>query len=85
MVCLGRPYRFKFFKGCLPQILLGLFLNTLTQMINFALIYTNFFKVINKVTFIKKAFCISIQIGQKSKKLLDMHIFSLSRLFQMFQ
>ena len=32
-VCLGRPYHFKFFKGCLPQILLGPFLNTLTQMI----------------------------------------------------
>ena len=33
MVCLGRPYYFNFFKGCLPQILLGVFLNTLTQMI----------------------------------------------------
>ena len=29
MVCLSRPYQFKFFKGCL---LLGAFLNTLTQM-----------------------------------------------------
>ena len=29
---LTRPYSFKFFKGCLPQILLGPFLNTLTQM-----------------------------------------------------
>ena len=28
---LGRPYHFKFFKGCLPQILLGPFLNTLTH------------------------------------------------------
>ena len=27
------PYHFKFFKGCLPQILLGPFLNTLTQII----------------------------------------------------
>ena len=33
MVCLSRPYHFKFFKGCLPQILLGPFLNTLTQII----------------------------------------------------
>ena len=32
MVCLGRPYHFKFFKDCLPQILLGPFLNTLTQI-----------------------------------------------------
>ena len=33
MVCLNRPYPFKFFKGCLRQILLGPFLNTLLQMI----------------------------------------------------
>ena len=29
---LSRPYHFKFFKGCLPQILLGSFLNTLTHL-----------------------------------------------------
>ena len=29
MVCLIRLYSFKFFKGCLPQILLGPFSNTL--------------------------------------------------------
>ena len=28
----GRPYSFKFFKGSLPQILLGPFLNTLTHV-----------------------------------------------------
>ena len=27
MVCLSRPYHFKCFKGCLPQILLGSFFN----------------------------------------------------------
>ena len=32
MVCLSRRYHFKFFKGCLPQILLAPSLNTLTQM-----------------------------------------------------
>ena len=32
MVCLFRPYPFKFFKGCLPQTLFGLFLNTLSQI-----------------------------------------------------
>ena len=32
MVCLGRPHLFKFFKDCLPQILFGPFLNTLSQM-----------------------------------------------------
>ena len=30
---LGRPDHFKVFKGCLPQILLGSFLNTLTHII----------------------------------------------------
>ena len=32
MVFLSRPYHFKFFTGCLPQILLGPFMNTLTQL-----------------------------------------------------
>ena len=32
MVCLSRRYRFKFSKGCLSQILLGPFLNNLTEM-----------------------------------------------------
>ena len=37
MICLGRPYHFSFFKGCLSQILLGPFLNTFTHIIiNFA-------------------------------------------------
>ena len=31
-VCLSRPYPFKFFKGYVPQNLLGPFLNTLTHM-----------------------------------------------------
>ena len=30
--CLSRPYYFKVFKGCLPQILLCPFLNTLSQI-----------------------------------------------------
>ena len=32
MICLRRPYHFEFSKRCLPQILLGLFSNTLSQM-----------------------------------------------------
>ena len=31
--CLSRPYHLKFFKGCIPQILLGRFLNTLPHII----------------------------------------------------
>ena len=30
---LRRPYHLIFFKGCLPQFLLGPFLNTLTQLV----------------------------------------------------
>ena len=32
MACLSGPYSFKFFKGCLPQLLLGPLLNTLPQI-----------------------------------------------------
>ena len=32
LVCLGKPYHFTFFKGCLPQILLSPFLNTLCHV-----------------------------------------------------
>ena len=32
MVCLNRPWQFKLFKGCLPQILIGPFLNTLSRI-----------------------------------------------------
>ena len=32
IICLSTPYHFKFFESCLPQILLGPFLNTLTQL-----------------------------------------------------
>ena len=33
MVYLGRSYHFRFLKGCIPQILFGPFLNTLSQML----------------------------------------------------
>ena len=33
LVCLSTPYHFKFFKGCLPQVLLGPFLNILNHML----------------------------------------------------
>ena len=33
MICLRRPYTFKFFKGCLPQILVAPFLDALAHMI----------------------------------------------------
>ena len=37
----GRPYHFKFFKDCLPQILFGPFLNTLSHMKQSFLNYTD--------------------------------------------
>ena len=33
MVCLSRPYPFKLFKGCFPQILLGPLFHTLSHVI----------------------------------------------------
>ena len=42
MVCLGRPYQFKFFRGCLSQFLLGPFLNTLTHITNKVYNFWNF-------------------------------------------
>ena len=35
MVCLSRPYHFRFFKGCGPEILLRPFLNILTRLLNY--------------------------------------------------
>ena len=53
MLCLSRPYHFKVFKGCLPQILLGPFLNTLTHTVlqTEGAIWGSFIK---ENTFIKK-------------------------------
>ena len=34
IICLSRPYHFKFFKGCLPQNLLGPFLDNLIHLLN---------------------------------------------------
>ena len=44
MVCLSRPYHFKFFKACLLQVLLCPFLSTLTQLIYFYMMGTLSFK-----------------------------------------
>ena len=35
MVCLSRPYHFRFFKGCGPEILFRPFLNILTRLLNY--------------------------------------------------
>ena len=42
--CLSRPYHFKFLRGCLPQILLSPFLNTLTHIVVFLQLIFIFFE-----------------------------------------
>ena len=54
MVCLGRPHHFKFFKDCLPQIVLGPFLNILTHI--FFARYSIFLKTFQAFTFPKNFF-----------------------------
>ena len=49
MVCLNRPYNFKFFKGCLPQILPGLFLNTLSRIF----LKAHYYNILNHNTGLK--------------------------------
>ena len=39
---ISRSYHFKFFKGCLPQILLDPFLNALTQILQVAVLLSSF-------------------------------------------
>ena len=39
MVCLGRPYPFKFFKGCRPQILFAPLLHILSYLGSLSDIY----------------------------------------------
>ena len=43
MVCLNRPHRFRFFKGCFQQILLSPFVNSLTRLLFPALYYIKIF------------------------------------------
>ena len=49
---LSRPYLFKFFKGCLPQIVLDPLLNTLSQILVYALdsSFASSFRVIKNGT-----------------------------------
>ena len=53
MVYLNRPYHFKFFKDCLPQILLGPFLNTLFQIFFPQFVLKNYSKVVTRLVFKK--------------------------------
>ena len=53
MVCLGIQYPFKFFKSCLPQILVGPLLNTLPHIVILAgNLIVNYHLGTTKVTFI---------------------------------
>ena len=76
MVCLSRPYPFKFFKGCLPQILLRPFLNILFQIPLWVTIWPaigntrtniwNIFKVNNRstrATSMRSPWCLYCSLG----------------------
>ena len=54
MVCLGRPYLFKFYKGCFPQVFLGLFLNTWSHLYRNKYIFDICQEIINQRIKIKK-------------------------------
>ena len=53
MVCWGRPYHFKFFRGCLPQISLGPSWNTLTHMKYLSLSFKLYIQIIRGNLFSK--------------------------------
>ena len=53
MVYLNRPYHFKFFKDCLPQMLLGPFLNALFQIFFPQFVLKNYSKVVTRLVFKK--------------------------------
>ena len=55
MVCLNRPYHFKFFKGCVPRISFGPFLNNLTQMCFWSPSDSNVFDVTHDYRFLQQA------------------------------
>ena len=66
MVCFSRPYHFKFFKGCLPQILRGPFLNTLSQII-----HKHIFTVVTMQVFIAAALFLYPLKTSESQMFLD--------------
>ena len=47
MVCSSSPYHFKVFKGCVPQILIGSFLNTSSPCPGFCVGVARFDSFIN--------------------------------------
>ena len=54
MVCLSRPHHFKFFKGCLPQISLGPFLNTLSHIGIILCLLLSSFDICQKIIEVKQ-------------------------------
>ena len=62
MVCLSRPYHFIFFKYCLPEILLGLFLNTSSHL---KVPHTILFHIIAAITKVRFPFKISQVVAER--------------------
>ena len=76
-LCLNRPYPFKFCKGCLPQILLGSFLNTLSH-VNHPLSSTN----INMEN--HKKWPILVVSGNTNKNYILIHFYLVLLTFKVF-
>ena len=66
-ICLGRPYHFKFFKGCLPQILLGPFLNILPYVWHY-ISFSKDLETCPKIRTYSLCYFMSGQIGKNCSK-----------------
>ena len=77
MVCWGRPCHFKFFKDCLPQILLGPFLNTLSHLI--VSFFIQFVSSVTKQSFVPLHMINALSIYRKNSRdisFISVNIFS---------
>ena len=71
MVCLSRSYHFKFFKCCLPQILFGPFLNTLTYIFFDAVFYCSKSPLVHAPSMVLRLFCLYERVPEYSSILLN--------------
>ena len=65
---LSRLYHFKVFKGCLPQILLGPFLNTLTHIFfeQTPIVFETMYQEVKQIEITDGSSCLSIVNGARS-------------------
>ena len=65
MVCWGKPYLFKFFKCCLPQTLLGPFLNTLSHILLFWIVFSFPIAAVSKSDWCGNDSCFILSVCRK--------------------